>query len=81
VSDDRPITPEQALLAVKAAGLDPDRSLSEQLEPPGVDEAVAEAPPTEPRPVLQPHERLARQLNEAQSVWHTLGGPDGDQAA
>jgi hypothetical protein len=27
------ITPEQALLAVKAAGLDPDKPLSEQLHP------------------------------------------------
>jgi hypothetical protein len=31
MSDERPITPEQALLAVKAAGLDPGRSLTEQL--------------------------------------------------
>jgi hypothetical protein len=53
MSDDRPITPEQALLAVKAAGLDPDKSLSEQLNEPAqldeqtvkgwVGEAVAEA--------------------------------------
>jgi hypothetical protein len=27
------ITPEQALLAIKAAGLDPDKPLSEQLNP------------------------------------------------
>ena len=32
MSDERSITPEQALLAVKAAGLDPDRSLTEQLQ-------------------------------------------------
>lgn len=31
MTDDRPITPEQALLAVKAAGLDPHKSLSAQL--------------------------------------------------
>jgi len=29
--DDRPITGEQALLAVKAAGLNPDKPLTEQL--------------------------------------------------
>jgi hypothetical protein len=34
MSDDRPITAEQALLAVKAAGLDPDKPLSGQLETP-----------------------------------------------
>ena len=31
MSDERAISPEQALLAVKAAGLDPDRSLTQQL--------------------------------------------------
>jgi hypothetical protein len=31
MDDNRPITPEQALLAVKGAGLDPNRSLNEQL--------------------------------------------------
>jgi hypothetical protein len=31
MAEDRPITPEQALLAVKAAGLDPDKSVSAQL--------------------------------------------------
>ncbi len=31
MSEDRPITPEQALLAVEAAGLDLDRPLSQQL--------------------------------------------------
>ena len=31
MSDERAISPQQALLAVKAAGLDPDRSLTEQL--------------------------------------------------
>jgi hypothetical protein len=53
MDDDRPITPEQALLAVKAAGLDTDRSLSEQLNGPTpldeqtvrgwVSEAISEA--------------------------------------
>ena len=81
MSDDRPITPEQALLAVKAAGLDPDRSLSEQLNTPGMDEAVTEQTPTKPPAPLQPHEWLAKQLNDAQTQWHTLGGPDGDEAA
>jgi hypothetical protein len=32
MGDDRPITPEQALLAVKAAGLDPDMSVNAQLQ-------------------------------------------------
>lgn len=32
MGDNRPITPEQALLAVKAAGLDLDRPLNEQLQ-------------------------------------------------
>lgn len=32
MTDDRPITPEQALLAVKAAGLDLDRPLNAQLQ-------------------------------------------------
>jgi hypothetical protein len=31
MSDERPITAEQALLAVKAAGLDPDKPLTDQL--------------------------------------------------
>lgn len=53
MADDRPITPEQALLAVKAAGLDPDKPLAEQLNEPAqldeqtvkgwVTEAVSEA--------------------------------------
>ncbi len=32
MAEDRPITPEQALLAVKAAGLDPDKSVNAQLQ-------------------------------------------------
>src|SRR5215216_5500050 len=35
MAEDRPITPEQALLAVKAAALDTDKSLSEQLNASG----------------------------------------------
>jgi hypothetical protein len=31
-------------------------------------------PPAAP----QPHEVFAKQLNEAQSEWHTLGGPNGN---
>jgi hypothetical protein len=50
---ERPITPQQALLAVKAAGLDPEKLLSEQLSGPAqldegtvrgwVSEAIGEA--------------------------------------
>jgi hypothetical protein len=53
MSDERPITAEQALLAVKAAGLDPGKPLTDQLNPPSsvdertvkgwVTEAVADA--------------------------------------
>jgi hypothetical protein len=32
MGEERPITPEQAMLAVKAAGLDPDKPLNEQLQ-------------------------------------------------
>jgi hypothetical protein len=32
MAEDRPITPEQALIAVKAAGLDPDKSVNAQLQ-------------------------------------------------
>jgi hypothetical protein len=32
MADERPITPQQALLAVKAAGLDPDKSVNAQLQ-------------------------------------------------
>jgi hypothetical protein len=32
MTSDRPITPEQAMLAVKAAGLNPDKPLTEQRE-------------------------------------------------
>ena len=31
MTNDQPITPEQALLAVKAAGLDPDKPLNERV--------------------------------------------------
>ena len=32
MAKNRPITPEQALLAVKAAGMDPDKSVNAQLQ-------------------------------------------------
>jgi hypothetical protein len=32
MADEAPITPEQALLAVKAAGMDPDKSVNAQLQ-------------------------------------------------
>jgi hypothetical protein len=52
--------------------------LADQLEASDQTQPVEEAqPPATP----QPHEWLAKQLNEAQTQWHTLGGPDGDQAA
>jgi hypothetical protein len=41
-------------------------------------------PPEEPEPAPEPeaeHERLARQLNAAQSKWLTLGGSGGSDAA
>jgi hypothetical protein len=48
MADDRPITPEQALLAVKAAGLDPDKPLAEQLnEPEQLDEQTVKGWVTE----------------------------------
>jgi hypothetical protein len=48
MADDRPITPEQALLAVKAAGLDPDKPLAEQLnEPAQLDEQTVKGWVTE----------------------------------
>jgi hypothetical protein len=38
--EDRPITPEQARLAVEAAGLDPGRPISEQVSSPADVEAL-----------------------------------------
>lgn len=38
--------------------------------------AVEETPPAEPAP----HELLAKRLEQSQSKWITLGGPDGEAA-
>ena len=65
------------------------KSLAGQLRTAGRDdladslEAGDQTAPVEgaqPPAAPQPHEVFAKQLNEAQSVWHTLGGPDGNQA-
>jgi hypothetical protein len=41
-----------------------------------------EPQPSEPPAPAQPHELLAKQLDAAQSKWHTLGGgPDDGPAA
>jgi hypothetical protein len=42
MAEDRPISPEQARLAVVAAGLDPDKPLSEQMAPKITEEQVKE---------------------------------------
>ena len=43
MTNDRPITPEQAMLAVEAAGLDPDTPLNEQRQRTGdLEQQVAE---------------------------------------
>ena len=81
------ITPEQAIAAVRAAGLDPDRSLSEQLaESPApsestvrgwVSEAVAQArPPSPEEQQLRFAESLRDKLNESTSQWFSLDGRD-----
>jgi hypothetical protein len=66
------------------------KSLAGQLRKAGRDdladslEAGDQTPPVEdaqPPAAPQHHEWLAKQLNEAQTQWHTLGGPDGAQAA
>jgi hypothetical protein len=90
MTNDRPITPEQAMLAVKAAGLDPDKPLNEQLQGNGdLEQQVADlseqvkalsqarAAPTAP----EPHELLAKRLHDAQSEWLTYGGPGDGKAA
>lgn len=92
MADERPITPEQALLAVKAAGLNLDRPLSEQLQRDqnsDLEQRVAdlservktlsEALGAAGQPT-EPHELLAEGLHAAQSDWLTLGGPDDDAA-
>jgi enoyl-CoA hydratase/carnithine racemase len=94
IMTDRPITPEQALVAGKAAGLDPDKPLSEQLRGDrsgALERQIADL--SERVNTLsdllaeggqstspQSHELLAKQLHDAQSEWMTLGGPDGEAA-
>lgn len=82
------ITPEQAIEAVKSAGLDVDRPLSEQLPEPAaapsesavrgwVSEAVAEAqPPTPEQQAQRFAEGFRDALVEAQSPWFSFGGTD-----
>jgi hypothetical protein len=91
MSDDRPITPEQALLAVKAAGLDPDKPLSAQLETSNeqgeyealiarVADLEAKVEAAGQAPPTDPQHAFARaladKLNEAQSPSFTYGAPD-----
>jgi hypothetical protein len=91
MADDRPITPEQALLAVKAAGLDPDKALAEQLTPTGPDEetvkgwvreALGEAASQEPAATTpaEAEQQFARRQADAparaQSKWINLSGRD-----
>jgi hypothetical protein len=92
MADDRPITPEQALLAVKAAGLDLDRPLNEQLGGDQGNDVVKQlaalnerlddlaeslAPQTASGAGQQPHEALAERLAQAQSRWVSFGGTGG----
>lgn len=79
------------MAAVRAAGLDPDRALSEQVgvAPAPVDEstvrgwvadAVADAkPPSREEQAVQFAERLRDKLVEAQGPFYSLGG--GSDAA
>jgi hypothetical protein len=53
--------------------------LADQLEAGEPMPAVEETEPPPPAP--QPHEQLAKQLDEAQSRWITLGGSGGSDAA
>jgi hypothetical protein len=91
MSEDRPIKPQPAALAAKAAGLDLERSLSEQLKGDrngDLERQVAELSEkvealskagVQHRPP-QPHEELAERLHTAKSEWVTLGGPDREAA-
>jgi hypothetical protein len=58
MSEERPITAEQAKLAVKAAGLDPDKPISEQLK--GGPNAALER-------------KLAELSEQVQTLTETLG--------
>ena len=84
---DSEITPEAALAAVRAAGLDPDTPLSEQVAAPTaptesavrgwVSEAVAEQVPASPEAQAQRFaEDFRERLTAAQSPWFSLGGND-----
>ena len=84
---DSEITKEQALAAVRAAGLDLDRPLAEQVAGTGpvdeptvrgwVAEAVQEARPRSPEEQAQRFaEGFREKLVEAQSPWFSLGGDD-----
>jgi hypothetical protein len=86
---DSSITPEQALLAVQAAGLDPGKPLNEQLGTPAVDdqealtarvaelEAQLAAAPQQPQdPEREFAERFATKLHDAQTPWFSYGGTD-----
>jgi hypothetical protein len=82
-----PTTPEQRLLeAVREAGLDPDKPLSEQLgSAAGVDDREAltarvaelEAKLAAPRdPQRDFADGLAARLRDSQSPWFSFGGTD-----
>jgi hypothetical protein len=85
MADDRPITPEQALLAVEAAGLDLDRPLNEQLNGPAQPDyetlasrvAELEAKLQEPQ---DPARAYAEKLRDAQSQWFSIGEGGKDAA-
>lgn len=86
---DSSLTPEAALAAARAAGLDVDRPLSEQVAAPAaptestvrgwVSAAVEEARPPSPEEQAQRFaEDFRDKLVEAQSPWFSL---DGNRAA
>jgi hypothetical protein len=88
MADGRPITPEQALLAVKAAGLDPDKSLNEQLNGPSqldeqtvkgwVTEAVAEAIGAQGEAGQPPEQTFAGRYADALENWLTPSAAEQD---
>jgi hypothetical protein len=94
MSEDRPITPEQAMLAVKAAGLDPDKPLNEQLQGNGgLERQVAElseqvkalsearAAPTDPHARERRFaENFRDALNENLTPWFGQGEEHDDAA-
>ena len=94
MGEERPITPEQAMLAVKAAGLDPDKPLNEQLQGNGgLERQVAElseqvkalfearAAPTDPHArERQFAETFRDALNENLTPWFGQGEEHDDAA-